>query len=426
MKVKIHPASWTQPRTVQIPPSKSLAHRWIVCASLADGVSRLDNIAYSEDILATMEGMRRLGAQIEAGEHSVTIRGISGPPCVEGEEPVDCNESGSTLRFLIPLCSLSGRPVAFTGRNRLLKRPQGVYEALYRERGLSFVQDGEKIAVQGALAPGRYELDGNVSSQFISGLLFALPLLPEDSVIAIRPPVESRSYLELTMQAMEQFGVTARFTDAHTLHIPGGQTYRPHSGAVEGDFSQLAFFAVLGAAAGDIRCIGVRPDSRQGDKVILDILRQAGASVQECPGGYLVQKGALTGMQIDLADCPDLGPILMVLAGCAQGETHISHVARLRYKESDRIAAMQQELEAFGVSMRAEEDDIFLPGGGLRPCKRELWAHTDHRIAMSMAVAAVCSGAPAVLAGAECVRKSYPGFFEDLQAVGIPVEVLEP
>ena len=426
MKVRIHPASWEgKARSLQIPPSKSMAHRAILCASLAKGKSVVRNIAYSDDILATIAGMRQLGASIETLEDSVVVEGIGDHRQVESMT-VDCNESGSTLRFFIPVFTLSGKPMTFVGRNRLLKRPQGVYESLYQERGLGFIQTPDAITVEGSLTAGRYEIDGNISSQFISGLLFALPLLDGDSIIVIRPPFESRSYIELTLEVLAQFGVRAFFVDNHTLLVPGNQKYRPCDYTVEGDFSQMAFFAVLGAVHGDLTCSGMRPNSQQGDKVILDILQKAQARILPLPDGYTIIKSQLHGTEIDLSDCPDLGPILTVLAMYSQGETRIINAGRLRYKESDRIAAMEEELRKFGVDIRTKEDEIIIVGKESYCCTEEIFGHKDHRIVMSMAVAAVCSGQSAIIQGAECIQKSYPNFFEDLQSLGIPVEVLEP
>ncbi|MDD5952153.1 MAG: 3-phosphoshikimate 1-carboxyvinyltransferase [Oscillospiraceae bacterium] len=425
MKVTIIPKPIAQTPTVRIPPSKSMAHRAILCASLAQGVSHIDNIDYSDDILATIDGMEQLGAKITRKADSLTITGIQDLHALQSDT-IDCNESGSTLRFFIPIFSLSGKPVSFTGRNRLLKRPQGIYETLFRERGLRFEQQDDRILVEGRLPAGRYELDGNVSSQFITGLLFALPLLQGDSTIVVRPPFASRSYILLTLEVLAQFGVKAFFTDEYTLQIPGNQQYQPRDYTVEGDFSQLAFFAVLGAAGRDVRCIGMRHDSRQGDRAILDFIRDAGGRVEEIPGGYAIEKRPLTGHRISIGDCPDLGPILTVLAMYAEGTTVLCDAARLRYKESDRIAAMEEELRKLGVSIRSTQDEMIIDGGKLYHGSETLFGHKDHRIVMSLSIAAMCGGFPVTIDGAECIQKSYPGFFRDLEQLGCEVEVLEP
>ena len=422
MKVKVYPSVCTG--EIQIPPSKSMAHRAIMCASLAKGKSVISNIAYSDDILATIAGMRALGASIMMEKDTVVIEGIQSLP----QKPlqVDCNESGSTLRFFVPLFTLSGQPITFLGRNRLLKRPQGVYQTMFEQQGHRFEQTEQQLIVQGALKAGSYEIDGSISSQFITGLLFALPLLEQDSIIHIKPPFESRSYIELTLQMLKTFGVTAEFQDNHTLYIPGNQSYQACDYAVEGDYSQMAFYAVLAAIQNDLYCKGVNSSSKQGDKAILSILEACNCKIEPKQEGYLVHKSELTATEIDLADCPDLGPVLNVLGMYAKGTTRIYHAARLRYKESDRIAAMEEELKKFHTDITTTEDEIFIKGKPTYCCEQELSGHTDHRIVMSMTVAALCSETPVVINGAECINKSYPNFFEDIQSIGGRIEVLEP
>ncbi len=422
MKVKVYPSVCKG--EIQIPPSKSMAHRAIMCAALAKGTSVISNIAYSDDILATIAGMRALGASIVTEKDSVTVQGIQSLP--QTPLQVDCNESGSTLRFFVPLFTLSGQPVTFLGRNRLLKRPQGVYKTLFESQGHRFVQTEQQLTVQGALKAGSYEIDGSVSSQFITGLLFALPLLEGDSVLHIKPPFESRSYIDLTLQMLQAFGVTANFRDKYTLYVPGSQSYRACDYTVEGDYSQMAFYAVLAAVQNDLYCKGVSHASRQGDKAVLSVLRDCGCSIEQKQDGYLVCKSALTAAEIDLADCPDLGPVLTVLGMYAKGTTRIYHAVRLRYKESDRIAAMEEELGKFHADITCTEDEVFIKGKPSYRCEQELYGHKDHRIVMSLTVAALCSETPVVINGAECIKKSYPDFFEDIRSIGGRIEVLEP
>ena len=410
--------------TVVVPPSKSFAHRAILCAALAGGHSEVHNLTYSQDVRATIEGMRALGARIETHDTWAEIEGVPDLTAFAGGV-VDCNESGSTLRFLIPLFAQCGRPVTFVGRNRLLQRPQTVYQEVFQERGLSYAHREDGITIQGPLPAGEYVLAGDVSSQFISGLLFLLPLLPGDSVIRIRPPYESRSYVELTLQVMEAFGVKASYKDPYTLCIPGGQRYQATRYTVEGDYSQLAFFAVLGALFGQVTCLGVSQGSLQGDGVILPILKRFGAQVQPVDGGFSIAKGDLTGGEIDLSDCPDLGPILTVLGAFSQGETHLSHAARLRYKESDRAQAMETELKKLGVTISSGEDDLYIRGNSSYEGGVAVDGHLDHRIVMSLAVAAMGCCQPVTIGGAQAIEKSYPGFFTDFQQVGGKV-VLEP
>ena len=402
------------------PPSKSMAHRAVLCAALADGESRLTGLAHSQDIDATLAAAAALGAQVEAGESWARIAGAA--PLQAPAAPVDCCESGSTLRFLIPLAALTGRPVAFTGRGRLMQRPQSVYQELFASQGLRFEQEGDTLTVAGPLRPGCFSLAGDVSSQFISGLLFALPLLDGDSRLCLKPPVESRSYIEMTRAAQSRFGVASAWLDEYTLAVPGGQAYRPRDMAIEGDWSQAAFPAALGVLAGDVTVTGLEPGTLQGDAVILDILRRCGGRAEAVPGGVRFQKSALHGTKIDLADCPDLGPILMALGLLCEGETVIRNAGRLRLKESDRIAAMEQELRKLGGRIESDGGTVTIRRSALHPPAGPLWGHNDHRVVMSLTVLAAAAGLPVQIDGAEAVAKSWPGFFAAVRQLGVEVQ----
>ena len=402
------------------PPSKSMAHRAVLCAALADGESRLTGLAHSQDIDATLGAAAALGAQVEAGESWARIAGAA--PLQAPAAPVDCCESGSTLRFLIPLAALTGRPVAFTGRGRLMQRPQSVYQELFASQGLRFGQEGDTLTVAGPLRPGCFSLAGDVSSQFISGLLFALPLLDGDSRLCLKPPVESRSYIEMTRAAQSRFGVASAWLDEYTLAVPGGQAYRPRDMAIEGDWSQAAFPAALGVLAGDVTVTGLEPGTLQGDAVILDILRRCGGRAEAVPGGVRFQKSALHGTKIDLADCPDLGPILMALGLLCEGETLITNAGRLRLKESDRIAAMEQELRKLGGRIESDGGTVTVRLSALHAPAGPLWGHNDHRVVMSLTVLAAAAGLPVQIDGAEAVAKSWPGFFAAVRQLGVEVQ----
>lgn len=421
MKARIAPSKCSG--QIIIPPSKSMAHRAIICAALAKGTSVIKNVAYSQDIKTTIAGMQQLGANITMEEDQVTITGIQDFSSLQQQE-IFCCESGSTLRFFIPIFSLCNQKVTFTGQGRLLQRPQKVYEELFHSQGLSFHQDHNGITIEERLHPGDITLQGNISSQFISGLLFTLPLLDKDSHIHILPPFESKSYVELTLQMLKTFGITAYFEDDVTLYIPGNQTYQAADYTIEGDYSQLAFFAVLAAIQGDLTVYGVHHASRQGDKKILSILKDFGAHIEEVENGYRIHQQPLHGCSIDLADCPDLGPILTVLAMYASGNTNIEHAERLRIKESDRIEAMEQELRKFGVDIHSTADEIFVTGKNTYSCSEVLQGHNDHRIVMALTIAALCSDSTCTIEGAQAIQKSYPAFFEDVQAIGGKVELL--
>lgn len=397
---------------VAAPPSKSAAHRALICAALAGGESRIHGVLPSADMEATLRAVTALGARVSLAGETALVTGCGGVLRAAGT-PVDCGESGSTLRFLLPLFALSSTPARLTGRGRLPQRPLEPYAAVFQGRGLAFAQDAGGVSFCGPLEAGVYELPGDVSSQFVSGLLFALPLLQGPSEIRIRPPFESRPYVDMTLDALAAFGVTAAFTGGLTLAVPGAQAYRARPYQVEGDASQAAFFLTLGAVLGGVTVTGLNPATRQGDRAMADILARCGAS----PG----QKRPLRATQVDLADCPDLGPILMALGLFCQGETLLYNAGRLRLKESDRAAAMQEELAKLGGRVRLEGDRVYIQGGPLHEGP-PLSSHGDHRVAMALAVAALCAGVPAAIDGAEAVNKSFPGFFGALQALGARVE----
>ena len=407
--------------TVSAPPSKSMAHRAVLCSALAKGISHIENLEFSKDISATLAAAGQLCARVESGPADALVEGLGHFRPVFG--PVDCCESGSTLRFLIPLASLTGQSITFVGRGRLMERPQSVYETLYREQNLHFEQANGQLTVAGSLRSGEYTLAGNVSSQFISGLLFALPLLAGDSTLHLIPPVESRSYIEMTRAAQAAFGVTSHWLDDTTLCIPGGQQYHPRDYIVEGDYSQAAFLAVLGAVKGGITLTGLAAETLQGDAAILDILRRCGAKFTRTEAGLVFEQAPLHGVDIDLADCPDLGPVLMVLGLLCEGTTVIRNAERLRIKESDRIAAMEAELRACGGVLSSEGSTITVQG-----CKPQLHApeatlsgHNDHRVVMSLTVLALAADIPLAINEAEAVQKSWPHFFDALKPLGVEV-----
>ena len=342
---------------IAAPPSKSMAHRAVLCAALAKGTSHIRNLEFSKDIAATLAAAGQLCARVTAGENDAVVEGLGQFWPVSA--PVDCCESGSTLRFLIPLASLTGQEITFVGRGRLMERPQSVYEELYRAKGLRFEQTPSGLTVEGLLSSGDYTLAGNVSSQFISGLLFALPLLAGTSTLRLLPPVESRSYIDMTRAVQAAFGVESRWLDETTLEISGGQEYHPCDYTVEGDYSQAAFPAVLGAVAGGVTLTGLAGKTLQGDAAILDILRRCGAKFTPTAAGIVFEQAPLHGTDIDLADCPDLGPVLMVLGLLCEGTTVIRNAERLRIKESDRIEAMETELRKCGGVPRLNLSILF-------------------------------------------------------------------
>lgn len=407
---------------VNIPPSKSISHRAIICACLSNGKSIIRNIAFSDDIKVTIEGMRKLGAIIKQYEDYLEIEGI-GEINKINDTIINCKESGSTLRFFIPIFSLTNQEISFKGEGRLMKRPQTIYKDIFIKDNLEFNQYDDEIIIKGSIKSGEYTLDGNVSSQFITGLMFALSMLKKDSIIKINPPFESKSYVNLTIQTMKAFGIDICFANENTLKIKGSQKYKACDYTVEGDYSQLAFFGVLGAINNDISCIGVNHNSLQGDKVIIDILKKSGVNIELIEKGYLIKKSNINATNIDLSDCPDLGPILTILAMYANGTTKIYNAQRLRLKESDRIDAMETELKKLSCDIKSIKDEIIITGKKDYYALSNVYAHNDHRIAMSLAVAGTCLKSSITIENAECVNKSYPNFFDDLKKLGISVEL---
>ena len=419
MRARITPAK-IDSGNITIPPSKSLAHRASICACLAPGRSVISNIDYSVDIRATIEGMRHLGASIKEDKDTLFIDGIE--TFQYDGDVVNCHESGSTLRFFLPLFSLTGKRATFSGSKRLIERPQNVYEMLFQEQGIDFVRTYPNIIIDGRLKPGELTLKGNVSSQFITGLLFALPLLEADSKIHIEPPFESRSYVDLTIQMLKRFQIIVEYEDAYTLAIKGNQQYQPTDVLVEGDYSQLVFWASLGVLNHSVETHGLDLHSLQGDKKTIDIFQSMNAGIKVLDDGYQFCPGTLNGTVIDLNDCPDLGPMLFALATQANGKTTFQNAGRLRIKESDRIEAMETELKKLGCSISSTFGTVTITGPVKLQGNVTLHGHNDHRIVMALSILATIADEPITIDDAQAISKSYPGFFKDLASCGIFIE----
>ncbi|MBQ9328820.1 MAG: 3-phosphoshikimate 1-carboxyvinyltransferase [Solobacterium sp.] len=420
MKVTIQPGRMPGV-PLRIPGSKSISHRALITAALADGESRVYGLVENNDTIATMRCLEALGASFERQEDAYVIHGIHDMSCYDGRV-VDCGESGSTLRFMIPLFSLCQKEVVFKGHGKLMERPQTVYEELFQSQGLKFERAGDTLRLCGPLQAGEYVIRGDISSQFISGLLMMFPLLDQDCSITVLPPYESRSYVGLTEDAMECAGVHLE-EEGTRIVVKGTESYHPSTLRVDGDDSQGAFFAVLGAITGfPVTVLGMRHNSRQGDHVIVRLIEEAGAHVIAVEDGYRFEPGELHSGTIDLADCPDLGPILFVLAACAKGTTRFTHCGRLRIKESDRVTCMKEELEACGITVAEEDaDTVLVEGSPVIHGNVTLHGHNDHRIVMALSVLACVADGPITIEGAEAVNKSYPQFFDDLKLAGAEV-----
>lgn len=399
-----------------VPASKSAAHRAVICAALAQGRSELSGVGLSEDIAATAGAMRALGAQLHLSDGRMSVEGMRGGPLPAGLH-IDCNESGSTLRFLIPIALARGGDVIFTGSARLLSRPLDAYFAICEQDGIACEVQEDEIHFCGRLRGGDYTLPGNVSSQYVTGLLLALPLLEADSTIHITGPLESRGYVDMTLGWLRRAGIEVHNDGYRTFRIPGGQRYAPFDVSVEGDYSQAAFFLVADALGSSVTVSGLSPDSAQGDRAILDVIRRMGGQITEDVHGVRAAAHPLHGIEIDVCQIPDLVPVLAVLAAGAQGRTALVNAGRLRIKESDRLYTTARELNALGARIEEHADSLVIEGG--HPLTGGICeAHNDHRIAMALAVAStVCTG-PVTISGSGCVKKSYPHFWDDFASLG--------
>lgn len=414
MKIEIRPKRIGG--TIEAVPSKSVSHRAIIAAGLADGHSRIGNVMLSDDIQATCDAMVSFGAGINRKGQILDI--ISNGELKTPSHPIDCRESGSTLRFLTPFGGLVDEPVVYKGEPGLGKRPMRPYLDIFKNCGMRCESsDGLPLVVEGRLKPGRYRLRGDVSSQFITGLLFTLPQLESDSEIEITTPLESKSYVDLTMEILERFQVEIENEGDRRFKIKGNQVFRKATMDVEGDYSQAAFWIVAGLIGNGMRIHGLNPETRQGDRQIIDICRKMGGDLGFVDDVLVVNPSRTTGTLIDASQIPDLVPILTVLAALSEGRTEIINASRLRIKESDRLAAIATELNKLGAQVIERQDGLLIYGRErLKGGTVESW--NDHRIAMSLAVASIRSEENVVIQQSEAIAKSYPQFFEDFGQLG--------
>lgn len=396
--------------SIRPPASKSQAHRLIIAAALAEGTSVISNVNNSQDITATLRCMEALGASYTWPDSTtLSVTGISGRTAAAKGE-MDCGESGSTLRFLIPIALAVVGQGTFRGHGRLMQRPQEPYFEIFREKGIVWKTGEDTLTVSGRLSPGIYSLRGDVSSQFITGLLYALPLLNGDSEIVLTTTLESSGYVDMTLQALAHFGISVSKTESG-WYIPGNQRYIPADGAVEADFSQSGFFYAMAGMGNPLSIIGLNPDSCQGDRIILPYMEQLNAP------------GTVT---LDVRECPDLVPPLAARAALREGETtYIINAGRLRIKESDRLQSTTQVLRALGAEIEEYPDSLTIHGKAALSGGTAVDSWNDHRIAMMAAVAATRCHEKVTVTGAECVKKSYPTFWEDYAALGGELEVSE-
>lgn len=396
MKVRIEPSKLKGVLTA--PPSKSMAHRLLICAGFCDGESEIKNVSYSEDILATLDCLEAFGAEIKKDGSTVYIKGADLSTFEGGEFP--CRESGSTLRFFIPVAMLNGKRSVFTGYGRLMQRPMEIYESLAKEKCFLYEKNEDRITVSGKLDGGDYFVRGDISSQFITGLMFALSLNDKDSRIILTGKAESLSYLDMTVEAMSKFGVEIVKESENTFHIKGGQKYKAQKLTVEGDYSNAAFLDAFGIIGNSIAVEGLDETSTQGDRIYKKYYS-------------LLKEGK---PKLDVSDCPDLAPVLMTLACMLNGAEFIG-TRRLKIKESDRGEVMKKELSKFGADVFVGKNNITVSKTALHTPTEILSGNNDHRVVMSLSVISSVYGGE--IEGSEAVKKSYPDFFEVMKKAGL-------
>ncbi len=406
MNIEITPMALSG--NVKVPPSKSISHRALICAALSKGESEITDLLGCEDIDATCEALEVLGAEFRTENGVTYVKGIENPPA---KAEINCRESGSTLRFLIPVAAALGVEATFTGCGKLPTRPITPYLSEFKKHGVEFISEEMPYHIRGKLTSGVFSVTGDISSQFITGLLFALPLIEGSSTIVLTSPLQSKPYADITIQCMAAFGIeTLEFNGNYSVR--GIQQYKPAKYSVEGDCSQAAFFAVANQIGSNINMLGINKNSVQGDRAVFDIIDK------------MIKIGEnYSGFDIDASNIPDLVPILTVLATFADGTSNIRGCKRLRIKESDRLESISTVLNSLGANVTIVNDELEIVGvkqltGGV--CS----SFNDHRIAMSLAIASQRCTDKLTITDAECVAKSYPTFFEDFRSLGGEYDVV--
>ena len=399
--------------SIKAPASKSYTHRALICAALADGNSKIINFLDCDDSRETIDVLRRFGISINDSGGNLNI---SGSMLKAPEEPVELGASGTTYRFILPLAALAEGETRILVKGRLADRPiEPLLDAL-KQLGIEIKADENSIIIngEGKIKGGEIKIPGDVSSQFISGLLFIAPLTEEGIDIELTTELESRPYADMTISVMKEFGI-----GIDGLKVRGGQSYKPKDYEVGGDYSSAAFLLAAGVINGEVEVAGLNPESIQGDKRIIEILKEMNSEIEINENSIKTKKSNLKGIEVDVKDIPDLVPILAVLGCFAEGETRILNAGRLRGKESDRLAAMAAELGKMGAAIEEGDDSMTIRGGGLSGARID--SHNDHRIAMACAVAGLNAEGETVIENSDCVEKSYPEFFKDLTKVGADI-----
>ena len=401
--------------TIQSISSKSHAHRVLICAALSQNPTKIYCNVMSKDIAATIDCLKSMGTEIITDGDTITVI----PKEFNKDSSLDCNESGSTLRFFMPVVSALGMNATINGRGRLPQRPISPLKEEMEKKGVTFhTSNVFPLHLSGQLQSGEYEIQGNISSQFITGLLFALPILQGDSKLKLIPPVESKSYLDITVSVLRQFGIEIQ--EKENLYIiKGNQKYTsPEEIRVEGDWSNASFFLCAGALCEKgVTVTDLDTNSPQGDKKILEVLKNMGADVSISGSEITVKKNKLNGITVDASDIPDAVPIISVVAIACEGDTTIINAGRLRIKESDRIASVMDMLSTVGANVTETDDGIIIRGGNILT-GGTVNGYNDHRIVMSASILSSLCKDKVIITDSNAVEKSYPDFFTDFNNMG--------
>lgn len=405
-----------------VPSSKSLIHRYIFASALSEGKSVIKNVSFSNDIDDSIKFLKIFKSNIKIKNNKIIVYKNKDKKIKKTD--LFINESATTLRLAIPILGVYLNETVIKANKELLKRPFSVYQDIFTKQGLKFVFQKDRIMFKGPLKAGVFEAPGFISSQFISGLLFALPLLEGNSVLKVIKPVESSSYVDLTLSTLEKANIKIEQKD-NLYKIPGNQKYNSFNIKCEGDYSQAAFFVGLGLINSPISIGNFNTNSLQGDRQMIEIVRNLGGNVIEKGRKIIVKPSILHGTVIDLKNCPDLGPILMAVAATIKGKTKFINASRLRIKESDRISSMEVELKKLGVDISSTFNNVTINGGIKVNKEIHFSSHNDHRIFMSLAILATVLPFGATISNEECVKKSYPNFIFDLKKLNIALQILK-
>lgn len=400
--------------SITLPASKSILHRLIISAALATGKSKIHNLNLCDDVIATIDCVKALGAKVMIDNNDIYIEGINNDLSKVQKNIINIKDCATTLRFMIPIFALSHNSNTLIGSSSLLKRPLDIFKEL-------FIQDNNKIIINQCLQSKTYYIPGNVSSQFISGLLFALPLLEKDSMIKINGELESKPYVDMTIAILRMYGIIIK-EESDGYYIPALQKYHCADYVVEGDYSQLAFYLALGTFY-PLTINNIQTNSIQGDRVVIDILKRMNACIAIQNNQLKTQPSLLQPVVVDLQNCPDLGPVLIALSCFINGSSTFINIQRLRFKESNRIQAMVTELKKFNIKTYESEKKLIIEGGNILYTGEALQCHNDHRICMALVLMSVLLPNEIIINDVECINKSYPNFFDDLKLLTCSIEL---